>query len=279
MKMESEIKKEIKRTCMNRIVVYTTIFGDYDVLLDPKYISKDCDYICFTDKRNLKSSVWQVINVVDNKLPPRVLNRKFKILPHLYFPHHTYSIYVDANVEIIGNIKELVDKYLQRHYMACLKHPERDCIYQEAEVCIKLQLDEPERIKEQMARYKQAGYPEHYGLTDNSVLLRRHNEPLIIKVMESWWKEIEIGSKRDQLSFGFVAWKHGLQYVLMEENRRIPNAYFRWHPHKIRGINDSLWKAWLHLRVNRDRSVIYAVVFKIVQLLGRFVKMIYKHTK
>ncbi len=259
-----------------KIVVYTAIFGDYDVLLDPKHKSESCDYVCFTDNQKLGTKIWTPARLPNEQLPPALLNRKVKILPHLYFPDYEYSVYVDGNIEIIGHMEELVDKYLKEHYMACAKHQERDCIYQETEVCIELELDNSQYIREQMARYKRVGYPKYYGLTDNSILLRRHNEPLIKQVMEDWWIEIERGSKRDQLSFGFVAWKHGLKYALMEENARISNEYFRIHPHKIRGISNSLWKIWLHVRVNRDKSVIHALSFHAVKTLGHFVIVVWR---
>ncbi len=259
-----------------RIVVYTAIFGDYDVLLEPKCKSENCDYICFTDNPKLRTKTWKLARLPSEGLSPALQNRKVKICPHLYFPNYEYSVYVDGNIEIIGHMEELVDKYLKEHYMACTKHQERDCIYQEAEVCIELGLDNSQRVRQQMAKYNQAGYPKYYGLTDNSILLRRHNEPLIKQVMEDWWNEIERGSKRDQLSFGFVAWKHGLKYALMEENARIPNEYFRIHPHKIRGISNSLWKIWVYIRVNRDKSVIHALFFHILKTLGRFVVVVWR---
>ena len=42
---------------MKKIVIYTALFGNYDVLSSPINLSKDFDYICFTDKpkKNSKS--------------------------------------------------------------------------------------------------------------------------------------------------------------------------------------------------------------------------------
>ena len=37
----------------NRVVVYTTIFNNYDTLNDPPIFYKDVDYVCFTDSKKL----------------------------------------------------------------------------------------------------------------------------------------------------------------------------------------------------------------------------------
>jgi len=34
----------------NKIVIYTAIFGGKDNLIEPEYIPKGCDFVCFTDQ-------------------------------------------------------------------------------------------------------------------------------------------------------------------------------------------------------------------------------------
>ena len=93
----------------------------------------------------------------------------------------------------------------------------RDCVYQEANAIFKLGQepgktfkDNPYVIKEQMERYIADGYPQNNGLAFTCGVVRKHNEPTTINVMEDWWTEIKYGSKRDQLSFDYVAWKTSL---------------------------------------------------------------------
>ena len=46
---------------MEKIVVYTAIFGGYNELIEqPQF--ENVDYVCFTD-RNLSSSTWKVVVV------------------------------------------------------------------------------------------------------------------------------------------------------------------------------------------------------------------------
>ena len=44
--------------------------------------------------------------------------------------------------------------------------------------------------------------------------------------MESWWEEIKYNSKRDQLSFNYVAWKNGLKYNSIPGDIR-NNSFFK----------------------------------------------------
>lgn len=62
-----------------------------------------------------------------------------------------------------------------------------------------------------MARYRAEGLPEDAGLIEAPVILRRHTDA-IRRLNESWWGEIVRASRRDQLSFNYVAWKLGLRY-------------------------------------------------------------------
>ena len=45
----------------NKVVVYTTIFNNYDSLNDPPIFYKEVDYICFTDSKKIKSDNWKII--------------------------------------------------------------------------------------------------------------------------------------------------------------------------------------------------------------------------
>ncbi|AKB86150.1 glycosyltransferase domain-containing protein [Methanococcoides methylutens] len=216
---------------MANIVIYTAIFGGYDDLKDPSYISSSCDYVCFTDNPKLKSDIWEVIYFEMEEFPPNLKNRYLKILPHRFFKEYEYSVYVDGNIDIIGDVEILIQKYLIDGFMACPDHPQRSCIYEEAKACIELGRDDEAKINKQMNKYQKLGYPINNGLTENNVLLRRHNVKKVVTVMEDWWSELMCHSKRDQLSFCYVAWKHNFDFTIMDESSR-NGDFFIWSPHK-----------------------------------------------
>lgn len=89
-------------------------------------------------------------------------------------------------------------------------------MYEEAEECIRLGKDLPEVIEKQMERYRKEGYKADNGLVVTNVLVRKHTDKNVIKLMNLWWEEIERNSKRDQLSFNYACWKLGINYDVSE---------------------------------------------------------------
>ena len=67
--------------------------------------------------------------------------------------------------------------------------------------------------------------PNGNGLAVTMEVLRKHNEQDVIDTMRVWWDEIKYGSKRDQLSFNYSAWKTNLNFKWMDGDSR-DNKYF-----------------------------------------------------
>ena len=80
-------------------------------------------------------------------------------------------------------------------------------------------------IHSQVDRYRKEGYPENNGLARTTVVFRRHNEDDVIVNSEGWWTEMKYGSRRDQISFNYVAWKHDLKFNYIQEDID-DNEYF-----------------------------------------------------
>ncbi len=213
---------------MNKIVVYTCIIGDYDTLKPVCNRSSRIDYICFTDNPHIKSDgVWEI-----RRLPPDDLytdglskikkQRIVKILPHVYLKDYEISIWIDGNIQITGNlIFEFLNALdLNNHFMFVNRHPSRDCIYREEVDVLRRKKDLPENTNPQIRRYKEEGFPEHFGLAETNIIVRKHNDYRCKKLMFDWAKEIINGSHRDQLSFDYCRWKNGMSQFIgwIEEN-------------------------------------------------------------
>jgi hypothetical protein len=218
---------------MSNGVVYTSIFGGYDDV-QKQNLSDGWDWHCFSEETRLP--IYE-----DNNRNAK----RFKVLPHRHLQDYEYSIFMDGNMIVRGNIDELIDKYLSDANVAFFSHnnnllDSRDCAYKEAETIFQLgeknvqitpergilnYKDNPNIIKQQMERYSMVGYPKDNGLITGMVILRRHNEKDCIETMEDWWAEIKYNSKRDQLSFNYCAWKNGLKFNYMAGDSR-DNEYF-----------------------------------------------------
>ena len=226
---------------MSGRVVYTSIFGDYDEKQEQRVSGWDCK--CFDETNSVK--IYS-----DNNRNAK----KFKVLPHRYFGiDYEYSIFIDGNMKVVGNIDELIDKYLSDANVAFYSHNHntldaRNCPYEEAKTILSLgeknmkitpergilnYKDNPYIIKKQMDRYSHEGFPTNNGLITGMVILRRHNESDCMRVMEDWWTEIKYGSKRDQLSFNYVAWKNNLKFNYIDGDSRKNDYFIRdTKPHK-----------------------------------------------
>lgn len=89
-----------------------------------------------------------------------------------------------------------------------------------------------------MQRYLKEKFTFQMGLIETQVLMRDHNDKEVIRLMNYWWKEIETGSKRDQLSFMFSLWKTGCPFTyLLEKGFSTRNhSGFRFFQH---GLNET----------------------------------------
>lgn len=216
-----------------RIVVYTAVAKGYDILKNPARLSEACDYVCFSDHVQLSAPAWSQRPFDEHVDDPVRTAKKPKIMPHLYFPEYEYSIWVDANVVVLGEVTELVERYLRDSSIAMFAHPQgRTCVYEEAEACIELGKDETDIIRRQVERYRKLGHPENSGLHTCTIIVRRHRDPAIIDAMEEWWREIQAHSRRDQISFNYVATKNHLRVNTIAGNLwASDNPHFRIIPH------------------------------------------------
>lgn len=220
-----QIKLEKERIKTNKIVIYTAIIGEYDRLIEPKYIDQNCDYICFTDNKNLTSNIWKirVIDESEKEKEETKTARKYKILPHRYLKEYKYSVWIDGNFEIVGSVRKYISTYLKDADILCIKHPERNCIYEEVQACINLKKDDENIMSNQVDSYFRQGYPEDNGLIVSSILFRKHNKRSMKFLMEQWWEEVSNKSRRDQLSFDYIFWKNKKNY---------DQSYIKWKENK-----------------------------------------------
>lgn len=195
-----------------RIAVYTCIVGRYDQLIEPVYAEPGVDYLIYTDQPVPEESVWRKVDITTDSqydvLSPMMLNRRIKILQNPVLKQYDYTVYVDGNIEVVGAISPLVEamagKGLGLHW-----HMRRDCIYDEVVAVKYLKRLNDARIDCQIAEYRQVGFPEHFGLYENSIIVRDNRDAAVDVLMQTWWTEMQRYPIRDQLSLPYILWKSG----------------------------------------------------------------------
>lgn len=209
-----------------RLAVYTVLMGEYDALHAPAYVDPYCDYYCVTNLRGLTSPFWKIIYLEnEDGLDNIRFQRKLKLSPQLLFPEYSHSLYVDVSILIHKSVWDWIERFSTGRTLLVYRHPERDCIYDEGDICIELGKDSSDLIRAQMERYRQCGYPEHNGLVWSAILYRKHHDPALISVQQTWLEEMKRGSRRDQLSFNYACWKDGFAY---DEATGDYRDYFLW---------------------------------------------------
>ncbi len=199
---------------VGRYVVYTAVVGGYDDLPPPKYGPPGADFVVFSDTP-INFDGW-VVRPLNYQHPDPTRSARFvKLHPHLYFPEYEHSIWIDANIGVQGDVGLFVDKLGDR-LVGAIPHPLRECIYEEGVECIARRKDDAAIITRHLESYRTQGVPENLGLWETNVLVRRHNDPDCIKFMAAWWREIQAGSRRDQLSLPVVQRKHSIEIVPLD---------------------------------------------------------------
>lgn len=203
------------------LAVYTAIFGGYDTYKEPRpgeYTSH-----LFSDQPVSGRSTWHKVPSSTN---PRRAARHIKLSPHEFFSD-SHVLWLDGSLELIAapSLSLLGDADI-----ALCRHSVRRSLYEEAEFCATHRVDDPNLIRAQVARYRAAGYPGTNGLPETGFLLRRMS-PAMRAFDEAWLDEVERGSCRDQISFGYVAWKTGIKIVYLD-GTATHNAWVRYRPHQ-----------------------------------------------
>ena len=242
-----------RRFCSRR-VVYTCLFGYSENFNDLVYQSDPTiDFVCFTDMPELQSEFWQIEPVERGELDPARAAKQRKILPHRFLSHYRASLYLDNTVRLKMAPAEIFERYLDHSPspLVCFRHPWRGCVYDEAEEVISRGFDKPERVNTQMRRYRELGYAEGNGLLKGAFLLRRHNDPALVRVMETWFEHVRSYSHRDQLSLPIAAWLHKFtpEFIDLDfTNNEILEYPYPSNPIRLpRGFDDELY-----LRLNPD---------------------------
>jgi hypothetical protein len=190
------------------MVVYTAITGITKDRLQE--VPDSCrepgvDFVCFSNCITQSPKPWIIKQPVWIHENDRRTARYHKINSHLLFPDSDYTIWHDGSHTLMvppSVIMAAAGNHQIDHMpdMATFRHPQRDCVYEEYRACAQLKKDNIEIMRRQIEQYRSWGYPDHSGLVETAVLLRR-TCLAVERFNIVWWRMLSEGSVRDQLSF------------------------------------------------------------------------------
>ncbi len=197
------------------LVLYSAHYGASDLFNAEVFGGfESCRRILFTDKPELILPGVEIFHDPLDGLDPARASRRAKLMPHRYFPDEDWSIWIDNKSRLKTDPKVVlaaVQAQSDAGFFA-FPHFRRDCVYQEGQTVWELGLDDYRTVKERMRTYRAEGMPEHAGLIEGHFILRRHHEPDLIRFGDRWFEHVLRYSRRDQISFPYLAWKLGLRY-------------------------------------------------------------------
>jgi hypothetical protein len=195
-------------------VRYTVIFGGYDVLQPTPYPGT-----CITDHGGSLPSGWECLwfaRLESLGWDDKTASRYPKMKPYAFFDNDQF-LYHDGSVQLHVPPKQFID-FLGRAHIAAFLHPQRDCIYDEGDVCAGCGAAEPEAVAKQMDDYREDGYPAHNGLHASTLLVWRNSARGGI-LGNLWWEQfLKYETRRDQLSLDYCLWKLGMKCATIPGN-------------------------------------------------------------
>jgi len=216
---------------MTKIAIYTANIGKYDLLRQP-YVPEEYrgmfDFICFTN--NINRSHWGVweIRKIDVQINDNTrIARYIKLHPHIFLANYSSTIWIDSNIEVVGNALYEKGRALTYHkvLISSLKHPFWNCAYKDAYFCVRKNKDSFGLIKQHVKFLNSEGYPEDNGLYETQILFRNNQSEIVKTINEEWWDIMCKFSRRDQLSINYLLWKNRLT-----PNYFLENLSARDHP-------------------------------------------------
>lgn len=220
-------------------VVYSALLGNYDTIR-PILKEDGYDYFLFTDQimKNESNSNWTILYIDDQiknlNLSIIKKQRYFKMHPHLFFKNYDISIYIDTTFIIKGKLDEFLLRILSPNLsIYVLEHPDRNSVNNEFSAVLIAHKDSNTSVISVQKKYNNENFPDNNGLSENCLIVRKHNELSCINFMNDWFDEIKYNSHRDQLSFNYILWKYENKNVKYISKRYIEDYFIQEPEHLI----------------------------------------------
>ncbi|KAF5728307.1 Inner membrane protein oxaA [Tripterygium wilfordii] len=215
----------------HEVIVASAIFGNYDIIQQPKNISKavrkNIPFYMFIDEEteadmknssaldnSMRVGLWRIIVVRNLPYADARRNGKVpKLLLHRIFPNVRFSIWIDGKLQLAVDPYQVLERFLWRQHatFAISNHYIRHDVFEEAEAnkaagkyensSIDYQIDFYK--KEGLTPYSEAKRPILSDVPEGCTLIREHT-PITNLFSCQWFNEVDRFTSRDQLSFSTV---------------------------------------------------------------------------
>jgi hypothetical protein len=187
-----------------KIAIYTAVFGGKDQVKEPQQYKENdnIDYFLISDDKELISNHYHLIykKPIYDDITKNA--RYYKIVGLDKFKNYDFVIWHDANIQVKHMEMPNLVKFAVKSNYAFFKHPFRNCIYEEAIKCIKLEKDLPYKLFKQVVKYFRYGVENNIGLYATGLYVK-NNQLNNDDFINEWWNETLQNSRRDQMSLPY----------------------------------------------------------------------------
>lgn len=236
------------------LVIYTIIKDNYDWLSDIENLSLNFDCICYTNNQSLlkkrKSRGWIIKSLsihnnqkdyIDIKKENFLITRWFKFYPHIHLNKYNFSLYLDANLDINFNIKELILDLENIDYsIGIFKHPDRKSVKEE--ICFaywhqKIKKEEFKILKRLYFKYKKEKNFLDTNLFENNIRFTNHHSNEAKLILDKTYQLLKKYPYRDQIILPITIFdlKNSKNKIIIFESSK---KYLRIKPHKIKSYKN-----------------------------------------
>ncbi len=194
-------------------------------------------YVCFTNDANLYAKrglnfPWKMFKVDDLadflQLQTQSIKLKefIKLHPHLFFKNFNTSIWIDSQYDCIKDPTEIIKKIKPATFVLGLDDAYIDCAYKELIHTKKHAYMTATEFNAVLQIMKWCKYPQHNGMIDSSILVRKHNDERCQQVMNKVWNFVNNTYANDRLFLNLVLWLNKYSYSYIPANI-IKTAYLK----------------------------------------------------
>lgn len=218
---------------MSGVVIYTANIGSRDFPHSQVEQDIDVDWWYYTDDPDAVERPWRVQEITVPRLAhPNLTAKWWKTHPPSTYEH---AIWVDASMEITSPAfaREAIAA-LKGAPVATFKHPRRSSIVAEAEASLGREAQGGRYAElplvEQAKTYVEEGYPDERLYACGVIVWTWAARAMA----DEWWRECVAWGYQDQVSFPFVAWRHGIDVAtfpidqIESRNPRLGYLANRW---------------------------------------------------
>lgn len=185
------------------LVIYSALYGGYE---EPK-VQPDLGVplVIYTDDPHLVAPGWEVRHEpLHNVAGSMMRSRLWKCRPDLAVAEAEVTIWIDASMTVTRpDMAGELRSRLGGQDALFMRHPWRDCIYDEVVAAAVAPKYRSQPMTAQVAEYRRHGHPTHGGLIACGMMVRRNNDQTR-DLGDEWFQEQQRWSYMDQLSLPYL---------------------------------------------------------------------------